>query len=554
MKVIPSILIDFYKSGHLSMLPEGSTLMYSNFTPRSGHHFPVAEAKKVLWVGMQGILKWLVIDTWNKGFFQRPVGEVIGEYKDIMDKALGPDLVSFKELTALHKLGYLPLHIKALPEGSMVPFGVPVFTIRNTHPEFAFLGGYFEDMLSCETWPVMTVATLAYYFREMLEEFAAETGVCSGFVDWQSHCFAFRGMRGIHDGTQSLTGHMYCSLGTDSIPVIPYLEEYYGAKDAFIGGSVPATEHAVMCMLISKEMNRMAKAGIAPTTYTELWREAERNVFRWLITEKHPTGIISIVSDTKNLWDVLDDILPSLKAEILGRGVNALGLAKVVVRPDSGDPETILCGYTIVEVEDLKQASFSVKENQVALAGGKYYLSIPSASTSWEYEEIREAQALGAVRTLWKHFGGTVNEAGFKVLHERVGLIYGDSINFARGHAILARLKEMGFASNSTLFGRGSFGSVFNTRDSTGSAFKATYGECDGVELELYKDPITDDGTKRSAKGLLRVEREGDTFVLYDQQTWEQEASGVLETVFLDGKLMRDESLATIRARVGFIH
>jgi nicotinamide phosphoribosyltransferase len=169
-------------------------------------------------------------------------------------------------------------------------------------------------------------------------------------------------------------------------------------------------------------------------------------------------------------------------------------------------------------------------------------------------KKISKGQALGAVRCLWEHFGGTVNAAGYKVLDERVGLIYGDSITFDRAQEILHCLKGMGFASSNVVFGRGSFGSVYNTRDSTGSAMKATYGEVNGEPHELFKDPITDSGSKRSAKGLLRVEEENGTFVLYDQQTWEQEASGALQTVFEDGRVFNVTTLAEVRRRVGFIN
>jgi nicotinamide phosphoribosyltransferase len=159
----------------------------------------------------------------------------------------------------------------------------------------------------------------------------------------------------------------------------------------------------------------------------------------------------------------------------------------------------------------------------------------------------------GAVECLWDIFGGTTTDKGFKQLNERVGLIYGDSITISRANEILQRLMSKGFASGNVVFGIGSYTYQHITRDTYGMAVKATAVIVDGELRELFKDPKTDDGMKKSAKGLLRVEREGDTFVLYDQQTWEQEASGALETVFLDGKLVKDQSLAEIRARVGFI-
>ena len=156
----------------------------------------------------------------------------------------------------------------------------------------------------------------------------------------------------------------------------------------------------------------------------------------------------------------------------------------------------------------------------------------------------------GAVECLWDGFGGTTTTQGYKVLHERVGLIYGDSITLVRAQAILERLRQKGFASCNVVFGVGSYSYQGVTRDTFGWAVKSTSGVVNGERRELFKDPITDNGTKRSAKGLLRVEKEGNDFVLYDQQTPEQEAQGLLQSVFRDGKLLRDESMSALRARL----
>jgi len=495
MKLYPIDLIDFYKSGHKIQYPIGTNMIYSNFTARSGRHFPIQDVTRVVFFGLQGVIKWLLVDVFNKDFFDLPADRVLEHYKHRMDNALGPGAVSLDHIEALHKLGYLPIHIKALPEGSLVPFKVPVFTVRNTLPEFFWLTNYFEDMLSAECWKSITNATIAYQYRGLLHSYADVTGGADAFCDWQGHDFSFRGMSGIHDAAQSGAAHLVSFLGSDTVPAFDYLEEYYGGKDTFLGGSVPATEHSVMCM-----------GG----------NETELDMFRRLITEVYPSGIVSIVSDTWDFWKVITEYASILKPEILAREVNALGMAKVVFRPDSGDPVKIICGDAGAEID------------------------------SPAYK--------GAVECLWDIFGGTVNEKGYKVLNECVGLIYGDSITYARASEILTQLEAKGFASSNIVFGIGSYTYQHNTRDSLGFAMKATYGEVNGEPRELWKDPITDSGTKKSAKGLLRVEEENGTFVLYDQQTWEQEASGALQTVFLDGKLVRKESLAEIRRRVGFIN
>lgn len=101
---------------------------------------------------------------------------------------------------------------------------------------------------------------------------------------------------------------------------------------------------------------------------------------------------------------------------------------------------------------------------------------------------------------LWQIFGGTTTDKGFKVLNERVGLIYGDSITLERASNILQQLEAKGFASNNVVFGIGSYTYNYLTRDTFGFAVKATWGQVNGQARELFKDPITDSGVKNLPK------------------------------------------------------
>lgn len=114
----------------------------------------------------------------------------------------------------------------------------------------------------------------------------------------------------------------------------------------------------------------------------------------------------------------------------------------------------------------------------------------------------------------------------------------------------MRRLKQKGFASTNVVLGIGSFTYQYNTRDTFGFAMKATYGEVNGEGREIFKDPITDDGTKKSAKGLLKVEKKNNVFTLTDSVSWDEEKTGELKVVFKDGKLLVDDSLQNIRNRV----
>ena len=489
MNVFPLHATDFYKTGHPSQYPDGSEYVYENFTARSDKLFSNPAAipfdHKVVFFGLQYVLKELLIETWNKNFFEQPLEKVIARYKRRMDLALGPDMVPMAHIEALHKLGYLPVRIKALPEGARVAMRVPLFTITNTVEGFGWVAGYLETSISAELWQIFTSATTAYQYRRLLDEYADKTGAPKDFVQWQGHDFSARGMAGIVAGAASGMGHLLSFTGTDTIMALDFLEAYYHGEETFIGGSVPATEHSVMCM-----------GGMA----------TEIETFSRLINVVYPKGIVSIVSDTWDFWKVLTVYALELKDDIMARE------GKVVFRPDSGDPVKIICG------------------DSDALVDSPAYK--------------------GAVECLWEGFGGTETEKGYKVLDSHVGLIYGDSITLTRAEAILRGLEAKGFSSSNIVFGVGSFTYQFVTRDTFGSAIKATWGQVNGTARNLFKRPKTDDGMKNSAFGLIRIEYENGEYVMYDGQTPEQEAQGVLTTVFEDSKLIVDHKIADIRDRL----
>lgn len=494
MNFRPLNLADFYKVGHFNMYPDNMTKLYGNFTPRSSRLAGLSSLRKwrrdaVVNFGLQGLIADLLIHTWNKNFFHEPKSVVVNDY---VRRTHGAGLpISVEHIERLHDLGYLPIEIKALPEGALVDIKVPLYTITNTHPDFGWLVNYLETQLSAGLWKSITNATFAFEFKSLFVDYAKQTGSPLEFCDWQGHDFSMRGVS-LYDAMQNGSAHLTSFLGTDTICALDYLEDYYSGRYTFLGGSVPATEHSVMC------------AG---------GKETEKETFLRLIN-KYPTGILSVVSDTWDFWKVLDEIAPSIREQIEGRSPDALGNAKLVFRPDSGDPVDIVVG------------------------------------TAPEFGVGRTPAELGAVETLWKHFGGTVNDAGFKVLNSKVGLIYGDSITLDRANRILSGLKAKGFASCNIVFGIGSFVYQYVTRDTFGMATKATYVELDNEGQEIFKDPITDSGTKKSARGLLRVEKENGKYVLYDQQTKEQEQQGHLTTVFKDGMMYNQTTIQEIRNRL----
>ena len=533
----PFLQADFYKTGHPFQYPKGTNKILANFTPRSARLAPVLPElfdEKIVWFGLQGFIKEILIGLFNREFFAKPATTAVRQYQRRVDNALGKGAVTVDHLQALHELGYLPLEIRSVPEGARVDIRVPPVTFINTRPEFAWLVTYIETLFSCESWKPSTVATIAFEYRKLLTYFAQLTGSPMAFVDWQGHDFSMRGMAGLYDARKCGAGHLLSFTGTDTIPAIDYLEDIYNADSdrELIGGSVPATEHSVMC-LGSKE--------------------GEIETIRRLVKQVYPAGIVSVVSDTWDFWQVVTDFAAALKSEIMSRQPDALGNAKVVFRPDSGDPVKILTGYFCTDVPGVQDRA-ALQAAQAAgfeavrdAATGTYWLLGEDASAQ---QTLRAPEVKGAVQCLWDTFGGVETDRGYKLLDPHVGLIYGDSITLTRARDILVRLERKGFASGNVVLGIGSYTYQYLTRDTFGWALKATYAEVNGEPQELVKDPVTDSGVKKSAKGLLRVDETPDGFVLHDQQTPEQAAGGALAPVFRDGELLVEQSLAEIRARL----
>lgn len=479
----PLLLTDGYKADHRRQYPEGTTLVYSNWTPRKSR---LENVEEVVFFGLQYFIKKYIIEDFEHYFFGKPKDEVVSRYARRINNYLGENQVGTAHIAALHDLGYIPMVFKALPEGASVPLRVPMFTMYNTKAEFFWLTNYFETLLSAVIWMPCNSATIAKQYKKLLTSYAEKTSSVPDFVNWQGHDFSMRGMAGIEAAVTSAAGHLLSFTGTDTIPAIDFLEEYYNADSdtELVGGSVAATEHSVMCMGTN---------------------EGEFETFRRLVCVVYPKGIVSIVSDTWDLWKVLTDYLPRLEEEILNRE------GKVVIRPDSGDPVDILCG---------------------------------------DPEGKSDEECKGVVELLWEVFGGTVNDKGYKELDPHIGAIYGDSINLDRAERICQRLEEKGFASTNVVLGIGSFTYQYNTRDTFGFAMKATYGEVNGEGREIFKDPVTDDGTKKSARGFIKVVKEDNRYILVDRVSREEEQLGELKEVFRDGKLLIDHKLSEIRARL----
>lgn len=482
-KTNPMLLIDFYKAVHAEMLPLGMTKSVSYFTPRMSR---INRWQKVVHFGLQAFIKTYLIDYFNEEFFNKPFDEVIGEYKRIMDATLGKNVYNIKKIEDLHKLGYLPIEIISLEEGTEVPMHVPVFGITNTHPDFAWLPQSLESLISAEMWHPMIAATVGKTYREIVNKYYDKT--CDNTVSKARAlgAFDFRGEECLESAIKAGAAWCLSSLNTATVPTIPYLEKNYNCdctKEPVAFGS-PSTEHSVMCSNYAVDGD-------------------EETLIKRLLTEIYPNTNFSCVLDSYDYWNVVKNILPKLKKEILEHN------GCLLVRGDSGD-----CVEVVTET----------------------------------------------VFTLWEIFGGTINSKGYKVLDPHVKAIYGDSITVQRCEEIYKILEENGFACSNVALGVGSFSfqcieedGILKpfTRDTFSSCIKATYCEINGEPYPIFKNP-KDGGFKKSQKGCCVVTKENETYVFKDGYTWAeaQTADNELKTVFKDGKLVKEVTLSEVRNRL----
>lgn len=488
----PIFYIDFYKVGHINQYPTGITQVFSNFTPR---YSMVEGQNKVVVFGLQYFLN-KTKEEFDTNFFSKPLDTVLSEYKNVIESTLGRKNPRTDHIEWLHRLGYLPLKFYAIPEGNSVNLGVPFYVITNTLPEAFWLPNYIETLLSNALWMAPTSATTAQRYRKLFVKYALEAGETDlSFVDWQGHDFSYRGMSGLESAILSGMGHLLSFNGTDTVPAILAANKYYGAALS-CGGSVDATEHSVM----------MAGS-----------QDGELATFDRLISEVYPDGIVSIVSDTWDLWKVLTEIIPALKDKILARN------GKIVIRPDSGDPVKIMCG------DDL---CYGATHNYNTVSHPAFY----------------------GVLCLLAEALGSESRPGKLPLINKAGAIYGDSITYKRADEILGEtVRELKLSPFNVVLGIGSYTYQYVTRDVYGFAMKATAIRRNGGPVEaIFKKPITDSGGKVSHKGIplaYLVDGTDDYFVeeTTDEAKLDQCA---YEKVFEDGNLLIEHTFDEIRGRV----
>lgn len=488
----PMLYIDFYKSTHSKMYHKDIAKIVSYFTPRGTRLGKIETENELVMFGLQGFIKEFLIEQLNEGFFGRPKSEVIGEYRRILDSTIGEKAYDISKIEALHDLGYLPVKISAVAEGTRVPVKVPMIQLENTHPDFAWCVEYIESLILAESWHAMTCANVGYRYRQAVNKYydiSVEDNVERARAIGD---FSFRGQESLSAAIKTSAAFCLSFLNTATVPAIPYLEKYYNCdctKEPVAFGAV-STEHSVMCSSFALDGD-------------------EITMVKRLLNEIYPDTSFSMVSDSYDYWNLVDNIIPACKEDILRHN------GTLLIRGDSGDP-----------VEIVTETVFR----------------------------------------LWNTFGGTVNSKGYKVLDPHVKAIYGDSITPERMTEIYEILIKNGFACNNVSLGVGAFsmqcaiyegGLAPFTRDTFQCAVKATYCEDrSGNSYQVYKAPKTDsDNVKKSQKGMCCVYRDEQGVIAYkDGYTSEtiKECADInlLEPVFENGRMIKEYSLSEIRNRL----
>lgn len=544
---LPLLMIDFYKATHKEQYNPKMTKLTSYFTPRMSR---IPGDDFLICFGVQAFCKEYLIDYFNENFFDLPEEDVVKEYNRVLEYTLGKGAYEDQKVRDLHRLGYLPIQIKAIPEGTKVPIKVPMIEISNTHPDFAWVTNTIESLMSTTLWHTMLSANVGYKYREIVNYWYDCTVDDNIPKNRALGDFSYRGQHSNESAIKSSAAFCLSFLNTATVPAIPWLEYNYNCdctKEPVAYGAI-STEHSVMCSNYAVDGN-------------------EKDFVRRLLTEIYPNHSFSMVSDSYDYWNMVTEILPSLKKEIMEHK------GTLSVRGDSGDPVDIICGDIEVincdcddslkdavdfmkfhmKFNDLDEGYFSFKNKVYKIYDtGKLFNRFKCE----EYVLTKENK--GTVELLWEEFGGTVNEKGFKVLDPHIRAIYGDSITPQRCKEIYRRLMGKGFAANNVSLGVGSFSFMCLeycekllpfTRDTYGIAVKSTYAEIDGKSIMIYKDPKTDTGKfKKSQKGLCRVYRNPKGNITYvDNISTYNERYNMLTTVFKDSRMVKEYTLKEVR-------
>jgi nicotinamide phosphoribosyltransferase len=368
--------------------------------------------------------------------------------------------------------GYLPVVIRAVPEGTVVPVKQVLATIENTDPECFWLTTWLETALLRAIWYPTTVATQSWTIRKVILDYLEKTGDPS-LIDFKLHDFGARGVSSMESAGIGGAAHLVNFMGSDTVTGVLYAREYYGAGVA--GFSIPAAEHS---------------------TITSWGRDGEVDAYRNMLNQfAKPGSIVAVVSDSYDVFNAASKLWgEELRQQVIDSG------ATVVIRPDSGDPDTVC-------------------RKLVQILGDK--------------------------------FGYTTNAKGYRVLNN-VRLIQGDGVNEHTIRMILGGFAAYGWSADNIAFGMGGALLQQLDRDTQKFAMKCSNITVNGEDRDVVKDPITDPG-KKSKAGRVSLWTSGGEFqtAVRTPNGWTDKGIGwtnALQEVYRDGKLVQEVTFEQVRA------
>ncbi len=449
---------DSYKASHWLQYPPGTTGAFSYVESRGGRY------DRTVFFGLQAILKSQLGAPVTHAMVDE-AAELLAAHGEPFNEA------GWRRIVDVHG-GRLPVRIRAVPEGTVVPTHQALMTIENTDPECFWLPSYLETLL-LRVWYPVTVATISWQVKQTIRVALEKTcDNAAAELPFKLHDFGARGVSSRESAALGGLAHLVNFQGSDTLSAVLAGRAWY--HEPMAAFSIPAAEHS---------------------TVTSWGRESEVEAYRNMLTRfGKPGALFAVVSDSYDLFHAVRDLWGgTLRQAVIDSG------ATLVVRPDSGDPVTIV------------------------------------------------AETL---RLLDQTFGSTLNGKGYKVLNH-VRVIQGDGVNPVSIAAILERIVADGFSAENLAFGMGGGLLQQLDRDTQKFALKCSAAKVDGRWIDVSKDPVTDPG-KRSKAGRLMLLTDGAggyrTVAAPEGFTPEPGWRDAMVTVWEDGVLLVDQTLAQVRA------
>lgn len=456
----PLALSDSYKMGHFRQYPPGTQQVYSYFESRGSQ--PPWHFENTVFFGLQYLLEKIAGPVVTAGDIDRAEERCRAHFGN--DRNFHRS--GWQHILGAHG-GRLPVRVKAVPEGTVVPTHNCLLTIENTDPACYWLTNWLETQL-VQVWYPTTVATQSREMKQVLLKYLLESGDPAG-IDFKLHDFGCRGSSSMETAAIGGAAHLVSFRGTDTFPALELLAECYGEPCG--GYSIPASEHSTITA----------------------WGEAhELDAMRNML-EQYPEGLVACVSDSFDVFRACRDYWGGfLRDQVLERN------GTLVIRPDSGEPATVICRV------------LDILENR---------------------------------------FPTTVNSKGFKVLDRHVRLIQGDGVDLITLEPILAAVVRHGWSADNIAFGSGGGLLQKVNRDTLKFAFKCSSVTVNGERRDVYKHPVTDMG-KQSKRGRLKLVLSGAASAsAYRTVRQEEPGEDQLRAVFENGELVGRTTFAEVRER-----